>query len=136
MNLDIQVGDRVTYLDSYKTKRITIIKDAEMVETFKIDTGLYIEILKIERPQYEVIEEKKELLTEEEKEYLKLVLKLEINKTIAIKKTRNSAGNMHLNLLYGNGIADGYYRAIKDDYFKNLEKNVIYTLKELGLKDE
>lgn len=95
-----------------------------------------IEILKIERPQYEVIEEKKELLTEEEKEYLKLVLKLEINKTIAIKKTRNSAGNMHLNLLYGNGIADGYYRAIKDDYFKNLEKNVIYTLKELGLKDE
>jgi len=140
MNLDIQVGDRVTYLDSYKTKRITIIKDAEMVETFKIDTGLYIEILKIERPQYEVIEEKKELLTEEEREFLEELID-NINKFSCAR----------VNRIYIHKHKDAFYYRIS--FYQNffyisdikidnkselckLERASYYTLSELGLEEK
>ena len=124
--MDIQVGDRVTYLDSYKTKRITIIKDAEMVETFKIDTGLYIEILKIERPKYEVIEEKKELLTEEEKEYIKNYTYF--NK-IDYKTLRISIASIEF--INGNFSIACYVNT--NDRFNNIKSGHIYEKEELGL---
>lgn len=63
--MDIQVGDRVTYfLDGIK--RIEIVTDIENIKKVEdaMKRGKNYKILKIERPKYEVIEEKKELLTE------------------------------------------------------------------------
>ena len=89
--MDIQVGDRVTYefIDGFgqKTKETIIITDDE--ETFVGD----VKILKIERPKYDAIEEKKELLTEEEKEFLKSYIKFvesfKNGKAIEINKNDN-----------------------------------------------
>ena len=86
-----------------------------------------IEILKIERPKYEVVEEKKELLTEEEKEFLRIFNKIEKNK---IKEVGiSNSGNL---CITDNRIFTNF---IDTDKFQNLEKNKSYTLKELGLEE-
>lgn len=73
--MDIQVGDRVTYkyLDSNKQITMIVTLNSEINDLNKMQDKNYrepIKILKIERPNYSVIEEKKELLTEEEREFL------------------------------------------------------------------
>lgn len=60
--MDIQVGDRVTF----DNRLVIIIYDSNQIKGWDEE-----KIVKIERPKYEVIKEKKELLTKEEKNLLK-----------------------------------------------------------------
>jgi len=127
--MDIQVGDRVTY-KSIRTGEIrTLIIDGTALEKDMNakDSKQFFEILKIERPKYEVIEEKKELLTEEEKEFLKCYMKLTTLKFNYIVK---DSDYLYLNI-------DGTLSKIKielnDFCFKNLKVDVEYKIEELGL---
>ena len=85
-NLDIQVGDRITYKYDEKI-RISIIENLSDIE-FMRKFANSIEIIKIERPKYEVVEENEELLTEEEREFLKQYKLFANYKIDLIQKTR------------------------------------------------
>ena len=69
----IEVGDKIAY--KYKGEdgiiEEIIIGEGDICALTQDD----IEILKIERPNWTVVEEKKDLLTEEEKEFLKQIFK-------------------------------------------------------------
>ena len=123
--MDIQVGDRVMFKSVKSKEIITVIVTSAAFGDELLDKD-YAEILKIERPKYEVIKEKKELLTDEEEEFLK-----------DICKYYNITG------IYFDGYAVRLYENCKTvfifDYSKNLEfKKVktqyVYTLEELGLE--
>lgn len=131
--MDIQVGDRVTYKrnDDGITRMACITTQAN---NLLLNPDEY-EILKIERPKWEVVEEKKELLTEEEIEFLQLVLKF-INTEIKCI-TKRIGWNGGLEMIFReneDGSGAGYWYYIKNSYFKNLEERG-YTLKELGLEE-
>ena len=127
--MDMQVGDKVTY-------KIREIVFTEIINNLswgvKLKNDAMYEILKIERPKYEVVEEKKELLTEEEREFLKQYIKLiGFEKDVGyIKKSINrflyvilsDDSNFEIEVSYG-------------ENFKNLENEKVYTLKELGLEE-
>ena len=128
--MDIQVGDLVTYKNSMGNIRQVVIKDEEQKIKYINNVDTYKNILKIERPKYEVVEEKKELLTEDEREFLKQCKKINnsINyiqrfedKTYLINEDNNKnvfiLNDIHKNL------------------FKKLENGYEYTLKELGLEE-
>ena len=71
---DIQVGDRVTYtlFGKKATKLIAGDEEINLIENdIKQDA---IEILKIDRPKYEKVYGKQEILDEAEKEYLSNVI--------------------------------------------------------------
>ncbi len=70
--MNIQIGDRITYKSANDEERQVIMTNLEQIDRYK-DSGL---IIKIERQKYEVVEEKKELLTEEEREFLKQYIKM------------------------------------------------------------
>lgn len=133
--MDIQVGDRVTYKSSnepdYQKREKIIENEDDIIKVSHCVKDEQIEILKIERPKYEVIEEKKELLTEEEKEFLKSYIKfirLE-NEIEYIEKTKNGI----IVLWFSNS---GNYKFEIDRYenFIGIQTDKRYTLKELGLK--
>ena len=54
--MDIQVGDKITYEDCIEKKTYTMIIDCEAIR-MELLSRMSIKILKIERPNYEVIEE-------------------------------------------------------------------------------
>lgn len=87
-----------------------------------------IQILKIERPQYETIEEKKELLTKEEKEFLKDMIRWysDVSKIIFIGRDVDIYEEEHIINCpeYPNSLE-----------FKNVEERKEYTLSELGLEE-
>ena len=87
-----------------------------------------IEILKIERPKYEVVEEKKELLTEEEKEFLKYMCKYYPINSIWFFDNYISLRKNDIPQL-----SPAYPENIK---FTNVEKWREYTIKELGLEEK
>lgn len=132
--MDIQVGDRVTYryINTSDNKEITeIVVDESDIKDYKNmleykDRLSSIEILKIERPSYEVVEKNKELLTDEEREFLKMYIKFSNNIIYGIKKEDNILNFMQANYEY-NSIE------LVDD-FKNLRDGKLYTLSELGLE--
>lgn len=121
--MDIQAGDKVTY-EVERIKYTEIISNRGLAE--KLNSDPRYEILKIERPVYNVIEEKKELLTEEEKEFLICITNFFEITTI----------------LFYDDYIDFYKNCEvivcsdrpKELKFKGLEKNKQYTLKELGLE--
>lgn len=131
--MDIQVGDKVTgkWLDNNQEITEVVISN-ERLEIIKHNIkNNQIQILKIERQKYEVIEEHKELLTEEEKEFLKSYIKfirLE-NEIEYIEKTKNGI----IVLWFSNS---GNYKFEIDRYenFIGIQTDKRYTLKELGLK--
>lgn len=126
--MDIQVGDRVTYkINQTGTTKTIIIEDTD---TIKVLNDLDYKILKIERPKYEVIEEKKELLTEKEKEFLKFLLNYSPYKE-EIKFIRKIYDD-YLEFIETDNSCSFDFR-FKDNYFKNLKDNNLYTLEELGL---
>ena len=94
----------------------------------------HIEILKIERPKYEVVEEKKELLTEEEKEFLKKALEFgnygEATKNGTIKFIEKRGYFIYF--YYDEWCSNSIY-IDKNLYFRKLEEDKKYTLQELGL---
>ena len=123
--MDIQVGDRVTYRNIYENEvYIRIVVDECEISKLNKDCR---EILKIERPHYEVVEEKKELLTEEEKEFLKNVCKY-------YDVTEIRLNNIDIKI-----INDGHIVSCLDYpdnmKFENLERGKRYTLEELGLEE-
>lgn len=116
----VEVGDRVTFINGVKR----LVKNANDVNCLKeCDT-----VLKIERPKWEVVEEKKELLTEEEREYLKQYLIYSSNqfqKEYLIKRNKS----IWLEDKNGNGICFQYNK----EEFEGLGSNKKYTLKELRI---
>lgn len=130
--LDIQVGDRVTY-ENYEGNLVIVLicnnaGITEMKEILKTR-----KLIKIERQKYEVIEENKELLTEEEKEFLKLMMNFRTDKLKYVKKAKDYKGEEEL-MIGGNN--DQYtINFIPTKKFKNLEFNKVYYLKELGLEE-
>ncbi len=131
--IDIQVGDRITYIDKQEKKCIiTVLEDKGELSDNK-DNPIK-EILKIERPRYEVVEEKKELLTEEEKEFLKTALMFgnygEETKNGVIKFIEKRGYYIYF---YHDEWASNSIYIDKNLYFKNLEEDRKYTLQELGL---
>lgn len=107
-----------------------IAKELKLQEDATIDE-IYtaIKILKIERTKYEVIEEKKELLTEEEKEflksYIKIIEKLNNGDILSIRKQ-----STWIIIKLKTGLE---YQAEIGVRFKEIEDCKVYTLKELGL---
>ncbi len=133
--MDIQVGDRVTYKSlnepNYQKREKIVINEDEIIKILECVKDEQIEIFKLERPKYEVLEEHKELLTEEEKEFLKSYIKfirLE-NEIEYIEKTKNGI----IVLWFSNS---GNYKFEIDRYenFIGIQTDKRYTLKELGLK--
>lgn len=122
--MDIQVGDRITY--KYKDENNILINIMTSNVDKEIVLSQNVEILKIERPSYEVIEEKKELLTEEEKEFIKSSLKI-MNKITIVYKL---AGNLYF---LENKDSGWTFALTTNNKFQGLKDNINYTLKELGL---
>ena len=132
---DIKVGDKITYKcpDGISTKLITF---SLYLEDIKCDLkNKRIEILKIERigeNGWYTVYEKKELLTDEEKEFLKLYIKY-VDKNIDTIGTESIGGRKSIYFTKSNS---GYYYYPNQDYFKGLELDRKYTLKDLGLEEE
>lgn len=83
-------------------------------------------------------EYKEPLLTEEEKEYLRMIIKFNLFKVKTVEITRPdlSFDERHFLLLKGyNDDEVDSANFIKPNYFKNLENTKPYTLKELGLNE-
>ena len=128
--MDIRVGDLVTYKNSIGNIRQVVIKDEEQKIKFINNVNTYKNILKIERPKYEVVEEKKELLTEEEKEFLRMIYKFRLDGIKIIEKQIDEDGER----LKIKGNLDFIANYIPTKEFKGLDFEKEYTLKELGLE--
>ena len=127
--MDIQVGDKITY-KMFGETYIQLISDTDDINHIQTDIKANdLKILKIERPKYEVVEEKKELLTKEEKEFLKDMCKYYLVQKLVFCDR-------------GIDIWDYNERIVNlPDYpedltFSNIEKDKEYTLKELGLEEK
>lgn len=124
--MNIEVGDKVIYKNKDDKEKITTIVTSSCERDYlrKAD----IEILKIERPEWRVVEEKKDLLTEEEREFLKSYLKFMRLEGEDMRFTKK------LNILYCLFDDDSGYK-IEVDYcnFREIKSNQLYTLKELRI---
>ena len=82
-------------------------------------------------------EYKEPLLTEEEKEYLKMIIKFSPAEVDLVSLERLSGYKDYdyniVWLAYRDGDRHAHY--VGEDYFKSLKGNNEYTLEELGLKD-
>lgn len=123
--MDIQIGDKITYIRNNKKITIVVSCNAEGEGLDTMAKQEDIEILKIERPRYEVIEEKKELLTEEEKEFLKTISKIKYDGISYIEKANRQL------IVQGSMTYQTNY--IITDKFNGLTENERYTLEELGI---
>ena len=120
----IQVGDKITYKNSMGKIRQVIIKDEEQKIKYLNNTNAYSKILKIERTTYEVVEENKELFTDEEREFLK-----DICKYYNIIEIEFGSTSIYFVDVDQNVISNFDYP--QNMNFENVEKNKFYTLKEL-----
>ena len=133
--MKIEVGDKLTgkWLDNNQIIEEMAVSNDFLQKLYKNIENNKVEILKIERPNWEVVEEKKELLTEEEREFLKLALKY-VN-----KRAKYIFKNIYGIYLTNEPLdQDGTYRSIFIDYlsgkfFVGLEENKEYSLKELRI---
>ncbi len=148
MKIKIKVGDIATFKCGDKgiiTKRIRNCGDdilyAEMICEEELKE---LNIIKIDRPvEYETVyeraeEEKKEILDETEKEYLKAVIKPFKKRLKGISKIESPifpAEREFLQIQLNNDeIILPYFE--KGTMYKGMKTNVSYTLKELELDDE
>ena len=134
---NIEVGDIVTYKytfgDTIYSKIILTNDDKNYKQQQSIDGEIVL--IKIERPKYEAIEAKKELLTEEEKEFLKQAVKFanygnKGNGKIKYIKQFGYYINFHFSPHHCNAICID-----KDMYFRGLTEDEEYTLLELRIGD-
>ena len=130
MDLDIQVGDRVTfhYVDNDETM-IWIVTTKEEADDF-FNTKETLKIERIGENGWCTVYEKKDLLTDEEKEFLKDIIKYYDN--ISQIKFREEIINL---------CDEDSYVMCSLDYpdnmkFENIKKVEFYTLKDLGLEEE
>ncbi len=144
--LDIQVGDRITYIqikqiisprsfydfktEEVKNKVTRIVTDSN--KEFK-------EVLKIERigtnGWYTVYEKETEILDEKEKEYLNNLIKPFKNEVKYITKNAFNDNSYFINIscysITNNFCLPNFK---KDKMYKNMELEKRYTLKELGME--
>ena len=129
-NFDMQVGDRITYKSLEKIFMELIKSSLDLKEiSFEIENK-DIEIIKIERigaGGWYTVYEKKELLTDEEKEFLRDIIKY-YDDTSKIEFSANI--DLYNNVGYIICALD-YPKKLK---FENIEENKWYTLNELGLE--
>ena len=144
--LDIQVGDRITYIqikqiisprsfydfktEEVKNKVTRIVTDSN--KEFK-------EVLKIERigtnGWYTVYEKETEILDEKEKEYLNNLIKPFKNEVKYITKNAFNDNSYFINISC-HSITNNFClpNFKKDKMYKNMELEKRYTLKELGME--
>lgn len=147
MKIKIKVGDIATFKCGDKgiiTKRIRNCGDdilyAEMICEEELKE---LNIIKIDRPvEYETVyeraeEEKKEILDETEKEYLKAVIKPFKNKVKSICKLQGFRRDTeYLTIYFEDNNNIGFPDFEIGTMYKGMKTNVNYTLKELELDDE
>ena len=100
-----------------------------------------IEILKVERPiKWKNVYEHKEILDEQEKDYLGKVIEPFKKRVIRIEKIKTLYGNSEfINIVLYNSISYNKEESIQLPYFKKgtmykgMKRDKKYTLKELGL---
>lgn len=133
-NIKIEIGDRVTY-KSGKDQRQVIMTNEEQIENYESN----VLIIKIERiginGWYTVYEkeDKKELLTNEEKEFLEIYFKMIKDfKEYKINYIYITLANyLHIN----HGKDYEYSIEVNSYIFMNLKREEQYTLAELGLNN-
>lgn len=154
-DLDIQVGDRITYIEKFKTigaykgyESGFDVKEVErqIVEIVMRSDKQYRDILKVERigqnGWYTVYEKEAEILDEVEKEYLSAVIKPFKDKVKFIEKGKyasllNSSENQYEFIfirMKGNDEDIDFPKFKKDTMYKGMKLFKKYTLKELGLE--
>ena len=131
-NKEVLVKDDENYFEN--TSRSRIIWDLKNLKDNCSDLG---KIIKIEEPTYETVyESKPEILDEEEKRYLRGVIRPFRDKTIFIKKFVFSTGKAKITIKTDDN-GDIWYIGLplfqKDKMYKNMEDDKEYTLEELGL---
>ncbi len=131
--MDIQVGDRITFEDGI----VKLIYDMDrLFEINQYINGGGNQIIKVERPKYEVVEEKKELLTEEEREFLRQAFKFGNYGSDTGNETIKFVGKSGYYIcVYYDECASNTIYIDKNLYFKSLKEDKKYTLKELGLEE-
>lgn len=126
-------GDRVTFENLEGNVVIMLIKtNAEIPEI--LDTLKSRKILKIERPKYEKVYGKQEILDEAEKEYLSNIIKpFKDRVEYIVKITIYHSNKKFLEIMLKNGDYANlpYFRT--NNMYKGMELDKLYTLKELGL---
>lgn len=140
-NLDIQVGDKVTYIDKQGKKCIIIVSE-DKGELSDCEDSFISDIIKIERPKYEIIKEKKEILDEVEKEYLWNIIKPFKDKVECIRKvglegiynSNNGKEYIMIGIVKDTPISLPYFK--ENTMYKGMKINRFYTLKDLGLEEE
>lgn len=142
---DLRDGDIVTYRSGEKrvVYKNELVEEDRMAantlnnyaENLKDDCGdTEFDIVKVERPRYEtVFERKEEILDEAEKRYLRNVIRPFRSKVESISKQVNYDKTEYIEIeLRGMNIA--YLPDFEaNTMYKNMEVNREYTLKELGL---
>ena len=132
-DLDIQVGDRVTSKNNETGEiYVEIVYNKIGVENIK-KISYNIEPIKIERigaSDWYTVYEKKELLTDEEKEFLKDIIKYYDNISQIAFNSNNINFCDNINYII---CASDYPKNLK---FGNIKKDKEYTLEELGLEKE
>lgn len=133
--MKIEVGDRVTY-KWFDRNLKEMIEKTVIIEENGVSFTADVEILKIERPNWEVVEEKKELLTEEEREFLRQFIKYnsENKKMFMLRKEGHYIFIEYIDEIFGNKDVIDFSIDSKKHY-KSLELSKHYTLKELGLEE-
>ena len=137
--MDIQVGDRITYKFIDKDGIFTEIVGSNNLSLTSIHwfkehlEDKEIEIIKIERPKYEVVEEKKELLTEEEKQFLRYMCKY-----YDIKKIAFRGNEMDIYSKDSENSEDmiACIDCPKSLTFEGIEDGILHISKELGLEEK
>lgn len=133
--MKLKLGDLLT--SKYGDKWIMVKKqNADESESEKILKEF--NIVKVERPiKYKIIFEKKEILDETEREYLKAVIKPFKKRVVFIYKSEifiNGEKEFLKIHLDNDDILLPNFR--KGTMYKGMKTNVSYTLKELELDDE
>ena len=85
---------------------------------------------------WEILEEPEEpLLTEEEKEYLKMIIKFTPGKVKYVTLGRYAGDCNYIHLNYATDCGTNPAHCVSKGLFKNLESHRMYKLKDLGLEE-
>lgn len=131
-NKKLKSGDLITFSDN-SAVIIGINKngDGETIEEIKKNYG--VEIAKVSRPfAYSTIYENKQILDDEEKRYLKAVIRPFKDQVIRVSKMPARYKDEFIQIeLKEELLSLPYFR--EGTMYKNMQINKNYTLKELGL---
>ena len=133
----LKQGKKVERINSYGYVSIYYLEDGTLYKQDDCCT-LKIGMMPVESLLDDSWEEYKEpLLTEEEKEYLKMIIKFSPSEVDVVSLERLSGYKDYdynmVWLVYRDGDRHAHY--VGEDYFKNLKENNEYTLEELGLDE-